>query len=109
MNESKGGTALICREHTSGATRKTPDFAFTADDIVGLEWKSGDKEAPGMAEGITVLALMMANTCFYLLVPCEVLHDHLASKARPTSVLKAPRTASRPASRVDSDPDLSRS
>jgi pimeloyl-ACP methyl ester carboxylesterase len=62
------------------AMRTTKDFAFTADDITGADWKSANKQAPGMAEGVTVPALVMGNTCFYLMVPGEVLYDHLGSK-----------------------------
>jgi pimeloyl-ACP methyl ester carboxylesterase len=61
------------------AMRTSKDFAFTADDITGADWKSAVKQAPGMAEGVTVPALVMGNTCFYLMVPGEVLYDHLGS------------------------------
>jgi hypothetical protein len=62
------------------AIRTTPAYAFTADDILGVEWTSSMGSAPGNAEGITVPALVMVMTCHYLVVPGEVIFDHLASK-----------------------------
>jgi hypothetical protein len=62
------------------AIRTTPAYAFTADDILGVEWTSSMGSAPGNAEGITVPALVMVMTCHYLVVPGEIIFDHLASK-----------------------------
>ena len=62
------------------AVRTNADFAFTADDIVGVDWKSALSSTPGNAEGITVPTLVQANTCHYLMVPDEIIYDHLAAK-----------------------------
>jgi hypothetical protein len=62
------------------AIRTKPDFAITADDIVGVDWDSAITSTPGNAEGITVPTLVLANTCHYLMVPDEIIYDHLASK-----------------------------
>jgi pimeloyl-ACP methyl ester carboxylesterase len=62
------------------AIRTGADFAFTADDIVGVDWTSSNKAAPASAEGVTVPALVLTMTCNTLMVPGEVLYDHLASK-----------------------------
>jgi hypothetical protein len=62
------------------AIHTKPDFAITADDIVGVDWASAATSTPANAEGITVPALVQANTCHYLMVPDEIIFDHLASK-----------------------------
>ena len=62
------------------AIRIGKDFAFTEDDIVGVDWKSAMNSTPGNAEGITVPTLVMAMTCHYLMVPDEIIYDHLAAK-----------------------------
>jgi len=64
----------------SSAIRTTPDFAMTADDIVGVDWASATTSTPANAEGITVPALVMPMTCHYLVVPDEIIFDHLGSK-----------------------------
>jgi pimeloyl-ACP methyl ester carboxylesterase len=64
----------------TSAIRTTPDFAITVDDIVGLDWRSAALSTPGNAEGIKVPSLVMAMTCNYLLVPEEIIYDHLSSK-----------------------------
>jgi pimeloyl-ACP methyl ester carboxylesterase len=62
------------------AIRTTPGYAFTADDILGVQWTSSMASAPGNAEGITVPALVMVMTCHYLVVPGEIIFNHLGSK-----------------------------
>ena len=62
------------------ALRVTADFAITADGITGVDWKSTITSAPGNAEGITVPALIVSNTCHYLMLQDEILYNHLASK-----------------------------
>ena len=62
------------------AIRTRPDYAITADDIVGADWDSAVNSTPGNAEGISVPALVLANSCRYLMVPDEIIYDHLASK-----------------------------
>jgi hypothetical protein len=62
------------------AIRTSGDYAITADDILGVNWRSAFTATPGNAEGITVPALVQANTCHYLVVPDEIIYDHLASK-----------------------------
>jgi hypothetical protein len=62
------------------AIRTGPDYAITADDMPGVDWKSAFTSTPASAEGITVPALVQANTCHYLVVPDEIIYDHLASK-----------------------------
>jgi hypothetical protein len=62
------------------AIRLGGDFAITEDDIVGVDWRSATSSLPGNAEGISVPALVLASTCHYLVVPAEIVFDHLASK-----------------------------
>lgn len=62
------------------AIRIGRDFAFTENSIVGVDWKSAMNSTPGNAEGITVPTLVMAMTCHYLMVPDEIIYDHLAAK-----------------------------
>jgi pimeloyl-ACP methyl ester carboxylesterase len=61
------------------AIRTSGDYAITSDDIVGVDWKSAVNSTPGNAEGITVPALIVSNTCHYLIVPDEIIYDHLGS------------------------------
>ncbi len=62
------------------ALRTTKDFAITEDDIVGVDWKSAMRSTPDSAEGITVPTLIMTMTCFHLVVPDEIIYDHLAAR-----------------------------
>ncbi len=62
------------------AIRTRPDFAITADDIVGVNWASAVNSPPANVEGISVPALVLSNSCHYLLVPEEIIFDHLGSK-----------------------------
>jgi hypothetical protein len=62
------------------AIRTSGDYAITADDIVGVDWESAMTSTPGNAEGITVPALIVSNTCHYLIVPDEIIYNHLGSK-----------------------------
>jgi hypothetical protein len=62
------------------AIRMAADFAITEDDIVGVDWRSATSSLPGNAEGISVPALVLSSTCHYLIVPGEIVFDHLASK-----------------------------
>jgi hypothetical protein len=62
------------------AVRTTPDFAITADDIVGVNWKSSNTSTPANAEHITVPTLVVANSCSVFVVPTEIVYDHLAAK-----------------------------
>jgi hypothetical protein len=60
--------------------RTLPNYAFTEDDIVGVDWKSSIDSGPGNAEGVTIPSLVLAMTCHYLVVPGEIYFDHLASR-----------------------------
>jgi len=62
------------------AIRTRPDFAFTEDDIVGVDWASAISSTPSNAEGITVPTLVMSMTCHYLVVPGEIVFNHLAAR-----------------------------
>jgi hypothetical protein len=62
------------------AIRTTRDFALTEDDVVGVDWKSSNTGTPAQAEGVSVPALVMTNTCFQFIVASEIVYDHLASK-----------------------------
>jgi hypothetical protein len=62
------------------AIRTQKDFAFTEDDIVGVEWASAMSSTPANVEGITVPTLIMSMTCHYLLVPGEIVFNHLAAR-----------------------------
>jgi pimeloyl-ACP methyl ester carboxylesterase len=62
------------------AIRTLPSYGITADDIRGVEWDSSMNSTPGDARGVTVSALVMVMTCHYLVVPGEIIFDHLGSK-----------------------------
>jgi hypothetical protein len=62
------------------AVRTTRDFAMTADDVIGVDWKSSNGTSPAQAEGITVPTLVMTNSCFQFVVTSEINYDHIAAK-----------------------------
>jgi hypothetical protein len=64
----------------ASAIRTSPDFAITADDITGVDWGSSYNSTPANAEGITAPALVLTMSCHYLVVPGEIIFDHLGSK-----------------------------
>jgi hypothetical protein len=76
--DSMGTTVRGYLSHA--AIRTTADFAITADDIVGVDWRSAYDSAPGNAYGITVPTLVLTMGCHYLMVPGELIYDRLASK-----------------------------
>jgi hypothetical protein len=61
------------------AIRTAPDYAVTADRIIGVDWASAFTSAPANARGITVPALVLTMSCHYLLVSGELTFDALAS------------------------------
>jgi hypothetical protein len=62
------------------AVRTTRDYALTADDVLGIDWKSSNDASPAQAEGISVPALVETNTCFQFVVPSEIVFNHLAAR-----------------------------
>jgi hypothetical protein len=72
--------STVRRFLATSAIRTSNDFAFTENNILGVDWTSAMNSAPGNAEGVTVPALVMPMTCHYLMVPNEIIFDHLASK-----------------------------
>jgi acetyl esterase/lipase len=64
----------------ASAIRTGADYAITADDIVGVDWRSSYNSTPANAEGISVPALVLTMSCHYLIVPGEIIFDHLASR-----------------------------
>ena len=62
------------------ALRTTRDYALTEDDILGVDWNSSLRSSPHGAEGITVPTLVLTMGCHYLIVPGEIIYDHLAAK-----------------------------
>ncbi|KAA3509245.1 hypothetical protein [Agrobacterium rosae] len=64
----------------NSAIRVKPDFAFTTDDIEGIDWASSYTSTPSNAEGVTVPSLVLTMSCHYLVVPGEVIYDHLGAK-----------------------------
>jgi hypothetical protein len=64
----------------NAAVRTTADYSFTEDDIKGVDWASSVTSTPSNATGIHVPALVMTMGCHYLLVPGEIIYDHLASR-----------------------------
>jgi pimeloyl-ACP methyl ester carboxylesterase len=72
----------------NSAIRTTPDFAITTDDIVGVNWRSSINSTPGNAEGITVPTLVLSMSCHYLVVPGEIIYDHLAARDKTFAVVE---------------------
>lgn len=81
-----GSLALMTQDTTvrrflaASAIRTRADYAITADDIAGVDWASAMTSTPSNAEGVTVPALVLTMSCHYLVVPDEIIFDHLASK-----------------------------
>ncbi len=65
---------------SDSAIRTGPNFAITADDIVDVDWRSAMTATPANAEGIKVPSLVLTMGCHYLVVPGEIIFDHLAAK-----------------------------
>jgi len=78
--ETMAQDTTVRRFLSSSAIRTGPHYAITADDIVGVDWHSAYNSTPAMAEGITVPTLVLAMGCHYLLVPGEIIYDHLAAR-----------------------------
>jgi hypothetical protein len=62
------------------AIRTTKDFALTADDVIGVDWKSSNTSPPINAEGISAPALVMTMTCFQFVVTSEIVYNHLGAR-----------------------------
>jgi hypothetical protein len=62
------------------AVRTTRDFAITADDILGVDWKSSITSTPTNAENINAPSLVLTMSCYHAVVPGEIVFDHLAAK-----------------------------
>jgi hypothetical protein len=60
--------------------RTKSDYAITADDVKGVEWRSTANDAVGNVEGIRVPTLVMAGSCFPHMVMNEIVFDHSAAK-----------------------------
>ncbi len=74
-------TGYTLREYLANdAVRTNKDFALTADDIVGVDWKSAITSTPANAEGVAEPTLVITMTCFQFVVPSEVIYDQLAAK-----------------------------
>ena len=52
---------------------------MTEDDILGVDWKSSSGSAPRNAAGTRVPTLVLTANCSWLVVPSEVVYDHLAA------------------------------
>jgi pimeloyl-ACP methyl ester carboxylesterase len=65
---------------SDSAVRTGPNFAITANDIVDVDWRSAMTSSPANAEGITVPSLVLTMGCHYLIVPGEIIFNHLAAK-----------------------------
>jgi acetyl esterase/lipase len=61
------------------AIRTTKDYAVTEDDILGVDWQSSNGSAPRNAAGTRVPTLVLTANCSWLVVPSEIVYDHLAA------------------------------
>ena len=84
--DSLGSLSLMTQNTTvrrflaASAIRTRSDYAITADDIVGVDWNSAMTSTPANAEGVTVPTLLLTMSCHYLVVPDEIIFDHLGAK-----------------------------
>jgi pimeloyl-ACP methyl ester carboxylesterase len=77
--ETMAQDTTVRRFLAASAIRTAPNYAITADDIIGVDWHSAYNSTPAMAEGISVPALVLTMGCHYLVMPGEIIYDHLAS------------------------------
>jgi hypothetical protein len=64
----------------ASAIRTRADYAITADDIVGVDWRSAMTSTPANAEGVSAPSLVLTMSCHYLVVPGEIIFEHLGAK-----------------------------
>ena len=62
--------------------RVTPDYRMTADDLLGVKWRSTPNSVQGNVEGIKVPTLVMVATCNSEVTLLEISYDHSAAKDR---------------------------
>jgi hypothetical protein len=65
---------------SDSAIRTGPNFAITTDDMLDVDWRSAMTSTPANAEGISVPSLVLTMGCHYLVVPGEIIFDHLAAR-----------------------------
>jgi len=93
-DEALGSLSVMTQNSTvrrflgMSAIRTHQDYAFTEDDIVGVEWASAMSSTPANAEGITVPTLVMSMTCHYLVVPDEIVFNHLAARDKQFALVE---------------------
>jgi hypothetical protein len=81
IDQPARNSGYTLREYLANdVVRTTKDYALTADDVIGVVWKSSNTAVPGQADGITVPSLVLTNTCFQFVVTSEIVFDHLAAK-----------------------------
>jgi hypothetical protein len=61
------------------ATRTTPNFNITEDNITGIDWGSSYNSTPANVEGVTVPILILGMTGHYWIVSSEIAYEHAAS------------------------------
>jgi hypothetical protein len=72
----------------NAAIRIDSDFAITTDDIIGVDWRSAISSTPANAEGISVPTLVLTMGCHYLVVPDEIIFNHLKSRDKTFAVVE---------------------
>lgn len=60
--------------------RVTPEYRMTADDLLGVKWRSTPNSVQGNLEGIKVPTLIMVATCNSEVTLLEISYDHSAAK-----------------------------
>lgn len=62
------------------ASRSTPDYDITEDNVTGIDWQSSYTSTPGNLEGVKAPLLVMGMTGHYWIVSSEIAYEHAASK-----------------------------
>ncbi len=70
------------------AVRTGPNFAVTADNILDVDWKSSMTSTPANVEGVTVPSMILSMGCHYLIVPGEIVYEHLAARDKSFAVVE---------------------
>jgi hypothetical protein len=80
QNDHPRNNETVRQYLANDAVRTTKNYALTADDVLGIDWKTSNDASPAQAEGVSVPTLVETNTCFQFVVPSEIVFDHIAAK-----------------------------
>lgn len=87
-NFSDAVNTSVRRFLSTFATRTTPEFDITEDNIVGIDWGSSYNSTPANVEGVTVPILILGMTGHYWIVSSEIAYEHAASSDKTVAFIQ---------------------